>query len=72
MPACTACVHPAPFPARTCTNYSVVLSLGYELPPGEYILSTRDPGDVGSCPPESNRPSQPNPLTEISFEVLQP
>jgi len=72
MPACTACVQPAPFPAHTCKNYSVILSLGYELPPGEYILSTRDPGDVGSCPRESNRPFQPNPLTDISFEVLQP
>jgi hypothetical protein len=71
-PVVTLCVQPSPFPAHTCTSNRVDLTMSYELPPGEYILSTRDRHDVGSCPHESNKPFQPNPLTDISFEVLQP
>ena len=68
----TVCVQPLPFPAHTCTSSRVDLTTSYELPPGEYFLSTRDPGDAGSCPHKSNEPFQPNTSTDISFAVLQP
>jgi hypothetical protein len=71
-PAVTLCVQLSSFPAHTCTSNRVDLTMSYELPPGEYFLSTRDPGDAGSCPHQSNKPFQPNPSTDISFEVLQP
>ncbi|WP_157468057.1 hypothetical protein [Edaphobacter aggregans] len=59
-------------PAHTCVSSRIDLTKDYELPPGEYIISTRDPGDTGSCPRRGDKPFKPNPATDIGFKVLQP
>jgi hypothetical protein len=68
---CTATVSFS-LPAHTCINSGIDLTKDYELPPGEYIVSTRDPGDTNSCPLRGGKPFMPNPATDISFKVSQP
>ena len=63
---------PPPIPAHSCTSSPTDLNQTYELPPGEYTLSTRDPGDNIACPHRSDKPYTPNPDTDITFRVLQP
>ena len=48
------------------------LTRQYELPPGEYTISVRDPGDNISCPRRDGEPFKPDPATDISFKVSQP
>jgi hypothetical protein len=69
---CTVNAGPFQLPAHTCTNSRIDLAKDYELPPGEYTLSTRDPGDTVSCPRRGDKPYKPNPATDIGFKVLQP
>jgi hypothetical protein len=59
-------------PAHTCLSSPIDLAKTYELPPGEYTISTRDPGDTVSCPRRGEGPFKPNPATDITFKVLQP
>lgn len=59
-------------PPHTCINSRIDLTKDYELPPGEYTISTRDPGDTVSCPRRDDKPFKPNPATDIGFKVLQP
>jgi hypothetical protein len=59
-------------PAHTCTSSRINLARDYELPPGDYTISTRDPGDHPYCPKRSDQPFKPNAATDISFKVLQP
>lgn len=58
--------------AHTCGNSRVDIAEAYELPPGAYILSTRNPGDTASCPRRSDKPYEPDPATDIRFTVSQP
>jgi len=59
-------------PAHTCTSSRIDLTKDYELPPGEYTISTRDPGDTLHCPRRGDKSFKPNPATDIGFKVLQP
>ena len=59
-------------PAHTCTNSRIDLAKDYELPPGEYTISTRDPHDTDSCPRKGEKPYKPDPASDIHFTVLQP
>lgn len=68
---CTATVSFS-LPAHTCTVSGISLAIDYELPPGEYTISTRDLGDAISSARRSNEPYEPNPATDIGFKVLQP
>jgi hypothetical protein len=58
--------------AHTCLNSPVDLTKAYELPPGEYTLSTGDPGDGVSCPRRGDGPHEFDPGRDIRFAVLQP
>ena len=69
---CTLNLGPFLFPAHTCANSRIDLTKDYELPPGKYIISTRDPGDTAFCPRRDDKPHKPNPTTDIGFEVVQP
>jgi hypothetical protein len=69
---CTVNAGPFQLPAHTCTNSRIDLAKDYELPPGEYTLSTRDPGDTAFCPRRGDKPYKPDPATDIGFKVLQP
>jgi hypothetical protein len=68
---CTAVVSFS-IPSHTCISSPIDLGKDYELPPGEYTISTRDPGDPVSCPRRDDKPFKPNPGTDIGFKVLQP
>jgi hypothetical protein len=68
---CTAIVSWS-LPAHTCLSGPIDLAKTYELPPGEYTISTRDPGDTVSCPRRGEGPFKPNPATDVTFKVLQP
>jgi hypothetical protein len=59
-------------PSHTCIVSPVDLAKLYDLPPGEYTISTQDPGDSPSCPHRGGRLYEPNPATDIRFTVLQP
>jgi hypothetical protein len=61
-----------PIPPHSCANSPIDLNKTYELPPGEYTLSTRDPGDADSCPLRGDKPYTPNPNMDIIFRVSQP
>jgi hypothetical protein len=58
--------------AHTCTSTPGDLTQMYELPPGEYTISPRAPGDSPSCPRKSEGPYKRNTATDITFNVLQP
>lgn len=70
-PVCTATVSFS-LAAHTCMSNPVDLAREYDLPPGEYTISTRDPGDGASCPRRGERPHPWDPATDIGFKVLQP
>ncbi len=59
-------------PAHTCSNSRIDLTRDYELPPGHYTVSTRDPGDGPHCPRRTTAPYSPDQTTDITFTVLQP
>jgi len=67
---CTATVSWS-LPPHTCTVSPMDLARDYDLPPGEYTISTRDPGDAW-CPRRGGKPYEPNPATDIHFTVSQP
>jgi hypothetical protein len=71
LPMCTATISFS-LPAHTCNASPIDLAKVYELPPGEYTISTRDPGDTASCPRKGDTPYKPNPATDFGFKVLQP
>jgi hypothetical protein len=68
---CTATVFWSLAP-HTCIVSSIDLGTLYDLPPGEYTISTRDPGDTASCPHRGEKPYEPRPATDIHFTVSQP
>ena len=68
---CTATVSWS-LPAHECIASLFDLTKLYDLPPGEYTISTRDPGDTASCPRRGEKPYQPAPATDIHFSVSQP
>ena len=68
---CTATVSWS-LPPHTCIVSPIDLAKLYDLPPGEYTISTRDPGDTDSCPHKGETPYKPDPATDIHFTVLQP
>ncbi len=68
---CTATVSFTIAP-HTCMNNPVDLAKEYGLPPGEYTVSTRDPGDGDSCPRRGGKPYEPDPATDFGFRVSQP
>jgi hypothetical protein len=70
LPVCTLNVSVA-LPAHTCTNGRFDLA-DYDLPPGEYTISTHDPRDTGSCPRRGEKPYKPDPASDIHFTVIQP
>lgn len=71
LPMCTATVL-FTVPAHTCTSTLRDLTQMYEVPPGEYTISPRVPGDSPSCPQKSDGTYKRNPATDITFNVLQP
>jgi len=58
--------------AHTCMASSFDLTKLYDLPPGEYTISTRDPGDTASCPRRGEKPYKPDPATDIRLSVSPP
>jgi hypothetical protein len=68
---CTATVFWS-LPAHTCIVSPIDLAKLYDLTPGEYTISTRDPGDTASCPRRGEKLYQPNPASDIHFTVSQP
>jgi hypothetical protein len=68
---CTASISVS-IAAHTCVNSAIDLTKQYELPPGEYTLSTRDPGDAASCPRSGDAPHEFDPWRDVRFTVLQP
>lgn len=68
---CTATVSWS-LPPRTCIVSPVDLAKLYDLSPGEYTISTSDPGDTASCPRRGDKPYKPNPASDIHFTVSQP
>ncbi len=68
---CTATVFWS-LPPHTCIVSPIDLAKLYDLPPGEYTISTRDPGDTTYCPRRGEKPYKPDPATDIRFTVRQP
>jgi hypothetical protein len=68
---CTATVFWS-LPPHTCIVSPIDLAKLYDLPPGEYTISTRDQGDSTFCPRRGEKPYEPNPAMDIHFSVSQP
>jgi hypothetical protein len=58
--------------AHTCIASRIDLARDYDLPPGEYTISTRDPGDTDTCPRRNEDAYKSSAATDIRFSVLQP
>lgn len=59
-------------PPHTCIVSPVDLAKLYDLPPGEYTISTSGAGDTESRPRRGEKRYETNPATDIHFTVSQP